>query len=203
MRIGLLGGSFNPAHPGHLHVAKLALRRLRLDQVWLLVSPGNPLKPVAGMAPLDERLCSAGRIADGRRVVATAIESRVRTRFTYDTLRALRRLFPRVRFVWLMGADNLVQLPRWQHWVGIAGLMPFAVVPRPSYNARALSGRAARRLRPAFHRPRSAPALAGIGAPAWTFLPARQNTLSATELRRTVGVREPARQRAALEGVSS
>lgn len=203
MRIGLLGGSFNPAHSGHLHVATLALRRLQLDQVWLLVSPGNPLKPVAGMAPLAERLQSADRIADGRRVVATAIEARLRTRFTFDTLRALRRLFPLARFVWLMGADNLVQLPRWQHWVEIARLMPFAVVPRPSYNARALSGRAARRLRPSFRRPRSAPALAGFEAPAWTFLPARQNTLSATELRRAGRTLEPARQPAALEGASS
>lgn len=183
-RIGLLGGSFNPAHPGHLHAARVALRRLRLDQVWLLVSPGNPLKPVAGMAPLRERLRSAGSIADGRRVVATAIEARLRTRYTYDTLRALRRRFPRVRFVWLMGADNLVQLPRWQHWTEIAGLMPFAVVPRPSYNHRALAGRAARRLRPAMRRSRAAPALASLRAPAWTFLPVRQNPLSATELRR-------------------
>ena len=117
----MLGGSFNPAHAGHLHVAKLALQRLRLDQVWLLVSPGNPLKPAKGMAPLAERLRSASRIADGRRIVATAIEAQLNTRYTYDTLRALRRRFPRVQFVWLMGADNLVQLPRWQHWTGIAG----------------------------------------------------------------------------------
>ena len=199
-RIGLLGGSFNPAHPGHLHVARLARRRLRLHQVWLLVSPGNPLKPVAGMGTLAERLRSAGRLADGRRIVATAIEARLRTRFTYDTLRALRRRFPGVRFVWLMGADNLVQLPRWQHWRGIAGLMPFAVVPRPTYNARALAGKAAHRLRPGFRPPCAAPALAGLPTPAWTFLPVRQNPLSATELRQA---RAPARERGVLEGVSS
>jgi nicotinate-nucleotide adenylyltransferase len=185
--VGLLGGSFNPAHAGHLHIARLALQRLRLDQVWLLVSPGNPLKEAAGMAPLADRLASAGRIADGRRIVATGIEARLHTRYTFDTLRALRRRFPRVRFVWLMGADNLVQLPRWQRWGGIARTMPFAVLPRPSYNQRALAGQAAHRLRPALLPARAAPALADSTAPAWTFLPARQNALSATALRANGG----------------
>ena len=165
-------------------MARVALRRLRLDQVWLLVSPGNPLKPTAGMGALSDRLRSAHGIADGRRILATGIEARLRTRFTYDTLRALRRLFPRVQFVWLMGADNLVQLPRWQHWVGITRLMPFAVMPRPTYNSRALAGQAARRLRPALLPSRMGPVLAGQAAPAWTFLPGRQNPLSATALRR-------------------
>ncbi len=185
--MGLLGGSFNPAHKGHLHIARLALRRLRLDQVWLLVSPGNPLKPARGMAALADRLASARRIADGRRVVATGIEARLRTRYTFDTLRALRRRFPRVRFVWLMGADNLEQLPRWQRWTGIAAAMPFAVLPRPTYTHRALAGQAASRLRPAQHPSRSAPALADARAPAWVFLPARQSVLSATALRRARG----------------
>ena len=185
MRVGLLGGSFNPAHAGHLHVATLARRRLRLDQVWLLVSPGNPLKPRAGMGRLADRLASARRIADGRRIVATAIEARLGQRYTFDTLQALRRLFPRVAFVWLMGADNLAQLPRWQHWTGIVRMMPFAVMPRPGYNGRALAGKAAHRFRHAFRPPHMAPALAGSSAPAWTFLPARQNSLSATELRRS------------------
>lgn len=182
-RVGLLGGSFNPAHGGHAHIAALALRRLRLHQVWLLVSPGNPLKHAGGMAPLPDRLESAARIADGRRVVATAIEQRLRTRYTFDTLRALQRRFPRVRFVWLMGADNLVQLPRWQHWTGIAATMPLAVMPRPTYNQRALAGQAARRLRPALLPARTAPALATAPAPAWTFLPAQQDPSSATAIR--------------------
>ena len=147
--MGLLGGSFNPAHAGHQHIARLALQRLRLDQVWLLVSPGNPLKEAAGMAPLADRLASAAEIADGRRIIATEIEARLHTRYTFDTLRALRRRFPRVRFVWLMGADNLVQLPRWQRWGGVTRAMPFAVMPRPTYNQRALAGQAAHRLRPA------------------------------------------------------
>ena len=185
--MGLLGGSFNPAHEGHLHIARLALQRLRLDQVWLLVSPGNPLKEAAGMAPLADRLASAAQIADGRRIVATGIEARLHTRYTFDTLRALRLRFPRARFVWLMGADNLVQLPRWQHWEDIARAVPFAVMPRPTYNGRALAGQAAHRLRPALLPARAAPALAGHAAPAWTFLPARQNPLSATALRANGG----------------
>ena len=195
----MLGGSFNPAHAGHLHVARLALRRLALDQVWLLVSPGNPLKPRAGMGSLADRLNSARRIADGRRIVATAIEARLGHRYTFDTLRALRGLFPRIRFVWLMGADNLAQLPRWQHWTDIVRLMPFAVVPRPGYNGRALAGMAAHRYRHAFRPPHTAPALAGGTAPGWTFLPARQNPLSATELRRSA----PVQPQPALHGVPS
>ena len=187
LRVGLLGGSFNPAHAGHRHIAGLALQRLRLDQVWLLVSPGNPLKAAHGMAPFAARMASAGTIADGRRIVATAIETRLHTRYTYDTLAALRRRFPRVAFVWLMGADNLQQLPRWQRWVQMTAMMPFAVMPRPTYNQRALSGQAAQRLRPALRLPRTAPALAGRAAPAWTFLPARQNAISATQLRAAFG----------------
>lgn len=179
--MGLLGGSFNPAHAGHRHVADVALRRLGLHQVWLLVSPGNPLKPSRGMAPFPDRMASAQGIAGGR-VVATGIEARLGTRWTHDTLRALRLRFPRIRFVWVMGADNLVQLPRWQQWMDIARTVPMAVMPRPTYNHRALAGQAARRLRPALLPARSAPVLAGQ-APAWTFLPARQNPMSATALR--------------------
>ena len=139
MRVGLLGGSFNPAHEGHAHVARIALARLRLDQVWLMVSPGNPLKPAAGMAEFAARLESARGIADGRRVVATDIEARLGTRYTIDTLLLLRQRYPRVDFVWLMGADNLVQLPRWRRWRAIVGNVVIAVLPRPTYNHRALA----------------------------------------------------------------
>ena len=183
MRIGLLGGSFNPAHEGHLHVAELALQRLQLDQVWLLVSPGNPLKPALGMAPLAVRLASAARIGDGRRVVATAIEAGLGTRYTADTLAELRRRFPNARFVWLMGADNLTQLPRWRDWMGIMRTMPVAVFPRPSYNHRALAGRAAHRLRSARLPVAAAPALALRNPPAWIFLPTPQHAASATAIR--------------------
>jgi nicotinate-nucleotide adenylyltransferase len=163
------------------------LRRLGLDQVWLMVSPGNPLKPVAGMASLADRLASARAIADGRRIVATAIEARLGTRYTVDTLRRLRRRFPRARFVWLMGADNLADLPRWRGWLQIARSMPIAVHPRPKYNLRALAGQAARRLRSAQRRPGAAAALAKERPPAWIFLAAAQNPASATALRAAAG----------------
>jgi nicotinate-nucleotide adenylyltransferase len=154
-----------------------------LDEVWLLVSPGNPLKPVAGMAPLAARLASARRIADGRRIVATGIEADLGTRYTADTLAALRRRFPRARFVWLMGADNLEQLPRWRRWRQIVASMPFAVVPRPTYNHRALASLAARRLRRSRRAASLAPALAGMAPPAWVFLPAPQHAASASAIR--------------------
>ena len=182
MRIGLLGGSFNPAHEGHRYVAAQARARLRLDQVWLLVSPGNPLKPQAGMAPFSERMESARRIADGRRVVATGIEAALHARFTVDTVRLLRRLFPNARFVWIMGADILEQLPRWRRWMDIARRLSFAVLPRPTYNLRALAGQAAHRLRSARRAAREAPMLPGV-APGWVFLPVRQTAISATALR--------------------
>ena len=165
-------------------MAEHALRRLRLDQVWLLVSPGNPLKQANGMAALRDRLASARSIADGRRIVATDIERRLHTRFTADTLTALRQRFPRVHFVWLMGADNLVQLPRWQRWWRIVHTMPLAVHPRPTYNLRALASLAAHRLRFARRAAARAGGLAGARAPAWTFLAEQQNPLSATQLRR-------------------
>lgn len=180
--MGLLGGSFNPAHAGHAHVARLALRRLRLGQVWLMVSPGNPLKPRGGMAPLAERLAGAAAIGDGRRIVATAIEAAMGTRYSIDTMRELRRRFPRVRFVWIMGADLLTQLPRWRRWRDIVRDLPFAVQPRPGYTARALAGQAARRLhhgrRPAHEAPILARARSG-----WVMLTARQNATSATAIR--------------------
>ena len=155
------------------------------------------------MNSLADRLASARRIADGRRIIATAIEAKLGTRYTFDTLRALRQRFPRIRFVWLMGADNLAQLPRWQHWTDIVHLMPFAVLPRPGYNGRALAGKAAHRYRRVFRPPHTAPALTGTTAPAWTFLPARQNSLSATELRRSAPFNSATRPHAVLQGTPS
>jgi len=183
-RVGLLGGSFNPAHAGHLHVAGIARRRLRLDQVWLLVSPGNPLKPRAGMAPLDERLAAARRrFAGTRRLVVSGIEAAFGTRYTVDTMRLLQRRFPRVRFVWIMGADLLTQLPHWRRWTDITRRLAFIVLPRPSYSYPALAGQAAHRLR-ASRRPMREAALLPGCAPGWAFLPAREINLSATEIRR-------------------
>jgi nicotinate-nucleotide adenylyltransferase len=187
MRIGLLGGSFNPAHPGHRHIIDVARQRLQLDQVWLLVSPGNPLKPRRGMAPFEQRLASARRIADGRRVVATALESEFGTHYTIDTLRLLRRRFPQAQFVWLMGADILEQLPNWRRWLEFARSIPIAVLPRPSYNHRALAGQAARRLMHRRRPERAAPMLSTLAAPAWIFLCVPQHAASATAIRAREG----------------
>lgn len=163
-------------------VADAARRTLGLDQVWLMVSPGNPLKPVAGMAPMQERMASARSIADGRQVVATGIEARLGTRFSVDTMRQLRRRFPRTQFVWLCGADIMPQLPRWRRWPELLAHMPFVVLPRPGYTTVALRGRIAHRLRHDRRRSREA-RLVPSEAPAWVFLPHRQVALSSTALR--------------------
>ena len=188
MCIGLLGGSFNPAHEGHRHIIGVARRRLRLDQVWLLVSPGNPLKQPHGMAPFARRLASARSMADGRRVIASAIETVFDTRYTIDTLRRLLRQFPRARFVWLMGADILVELPRWRRWLEFERRVPLAVLPRPGYNHLALSGQAARRFAYARRPMRSSAVLSEQVAPAWTFLCVSQHAAAATAIRASEGV---------------
>lgn len=182
-RIGLLGGSFNPAHDGHRHVAETVRRALRLDEVWLLVSPGNPLKPRAGMAPFAQRLASARQVADGRRVIATGIEAALGTTYTLDTLATLRRRFPRARFVFVIGADNLAQLPRWAGWTQLAQRTPLAVLPRPGWTRRALAGQAAQRL--ARHRRQPGALLAGpvLAHAPWCFVPAAEHPASATAIR--------------------
>jgi nicotinate-nucleotide adenylyltransferase len=134
LRIGLLGGSFNPAHGGHRRISLFARHALGLDEVWWLVSPGNPLKPRAGMAPLPARLASARKQARRAPIIPTAIEAELGTRYTIDTLRALNRRYPKKRFVWLMGTDNLAQFHEWKDWRGIAKTMPIAVIARPGYN---------------------------------------------------------------------
>ena len=164
-RIGLLGGSFNPAHGGHLHISRLALSRLDLDEVWWLVSPQNPLKPAAGMAPFAERLEAAARVAAAeRRIRVSDIEARLGSTYTADTLKALRRRFPRARFVWLMGGDNLAQLPYWKRWQDIFRTAPIAVFDRPSTALTALAGIAARRFARARARPGGAPSRADAAA---------------------------------------
>ena len=140
-RIGVLGGSFNPAHGGHRHISLQARRRLGLDRIWWLVSPQNPLKPRAGMAPLKARMARAKEIARHPRIKVTALETELGTRYTADTAEALRRRFPQHDFIWLMGADNLVQLHRWRDWRRLARTLPIAVIARPAYI------RAARRAR--------------------------------------------------------
>ena len=134
--VGLLGGSFNPAHPGHRRMSLAAMHRFQLDEIWWLVSPQNPLKPVANMAPLSARLASARAVARHPRIKVSAIEQSLGTRRTADTLPALKARFPQVRFLWLMGADNLQQFHRWADWRKIAREVPIVVLARPAYIGR-------------------------------------------------------------------
>ena len=136
---GLLGGSFNPAHGGHRRITQFAMQALALDEAWWLVSPGNPLKPRAGMAPLPARLASAKRQTRRTPIRATALERQLGTRFTVDTLRKIKARWPKRRFVWLMGSDNLAQFHRWKQWRSIARSMPIAVIARPGYDGAAMA----------------------------------------------------------------
>jgi nicotinate (nicotinamide) nucleotide adenylyltransferase/ribosome silencing factor RsfS/YbeB/iojap len=181
----LLGGSFNPAHRGHLHLSLTALKHLGLDEVWWVVSPQNPLKPVAGMAPFAERLEQARRLAAGhRQICVTDIEDRLgRSYYTADTLRSLTRRYPDLRFVWLMGGDNLVQLPRWARWTEIFRTVPIAVFDRPSYSQRALVGAAAQRFALSRIPEAAARRLAETKPPAWVFFHNRLDATSATRIR--------------------
>jgi nicotinate-nucleotide adenylyltransferase len=181
----LLGGSFNPAHGGHLHISALALKLLDLDQIWWLVSPQNPLKPIAGMAPFQTRVEEARRVAAADpRIIVTDLEDRLgNLRYTADTLKTLRRRFPRVRFVWLMGGDNLVQIPHWERWPEVFRTVPIAVFDRPSYSLKALSGLAAKRFAGYRFPARNARRLAEMKPPAWVFFHTRLDTRSATKIR--------------------
>ncbi|WP_375248602.1 nicotinate-nucleotide adenylyltransferase [Sphingomonas sp.] len=182
-RVGLLGGSFNPAHRGHRHVTLAAIRALDLDEAWWLVSPGNPLKPRRGMAPFAARVASARRMARRAPIRASAIEQRLHTRYTVDTLRVLQRRFPKIRFIWIMGADNLAQFHVWKDWRTIARTMPIAVIARPGYDGRALAAPAMGWLR-RFRRPaRQASDWTEWSVPALVLLRFRPDPTSATQLR--------------------
>ncbi len=182
LKVGLLGGSFNPAHRGHRHISAEALKRLGLAQVWWLVSPQNPLKSAEGMADFDSRFAEAERMAAHPRIKVSDIEQRIRTRYTIDTLRLLKRQYPQHRFVWLMGADNLIQIPAWRGWREIFADVPIAVFDRPGYTHRAVRGRAAQYFNDA--RIKNSHALLSCSAPAWCFLFTPRDHISATELRR-------------------
>ncbi|MEI6557857.1 MAG: nicotinate-nucleotide adenylyltransferase [Rhodospirillaceae bacterium] len=184
-RVGLLGGSFNPAHDGHREITRYALRALALDQVWWLVSPQNPLKPVTEMAPLEERLAGARAAMRHPRVLVTDLETRLGTRYTAHTLAELRCRYPRTRFVWLMGADNLSQIRRWRCWQRIFERMPVAAFGRPAYSLMALAGSAARRYLRNRVDPRSAGRLAEMRPPAWSFLRNPLHPASATAIRQS------------------
>ena len=182
-RIGLFGGSFNPPHEGHLNLCDLALKRLELDQIWWMVTPGNPLKDVSDLPPLIERIKLCEAIIDNPRIKVTAFEARHRLRYTADTVKLVKRLRSRQNFVWLMGADNLAGFHRWQNWRGIANLLPIAVIDRPGSTLAYRSARAAIALSRYRVDSDDAPMLATLPAPAWTFIHGPRSSLSSTMLR--------------------
>lgn len=198
-RIGVLGGSFNPAHKGHFAIAQQALIRLRLHQVWFMVSPGNPLKsnpfksnllkadksdPDHDMAPFTQRLCTAYGLNKGRRLIVTDIEARMGTRYTIDTMQRLKTRFRNAHFVWLMGADSLLTLPRWKKWQRLVQTVPIAVFSRPDQNHLALRGQAKHVIAPWRHPVHQATGLVTASSPAWIFFPHLHENISATAIRR-------------------
>ncbi len=187
MRIGLLGGSFNPPHAAHRAISRFAIKRLQLDRVWWLVTPGNPLKDGQGLRELNERAGAARKMANDPRIDVSCLESVIGTRYTEDTISYLRRRCGGLRFVWIMGADNLAQFHRWQNWRRIADQVPFAVIDRPPQSFRALAAPAARALE-RYRIPESrAGKLAGSRPPAWVFLTGMKSSLSSTGLRNPDG----------------
>ena len=184
MRVGLFGGSFNPAHEGHAHVAETALLRLGLDRVIWLVSPQNPLKSARGLAPLDARLRSAARFARSPAMIVSDVESRLGSRYTVDTVRLLQARFPGVRFVWLMGTDNLASFHLWRGWAELMRTLPVAVVARPGTHVYSRFARAVRRFAHARLPDGAGLRLAGGRAPVWIYLRGPLNTASSTALRK-------------------
>ena len=183
MRVGLYGGSFNPAHDGHAHVAGTALKRLGLDRVVWLVSPQNPLKPGDGAVSLDRRIEDARRHAPGRAMIVKGVEARLGSRYTIDTVRALKSRFPGVRFVWIMGADNLASFHRWRGWTQIIREIPVAIVSRPGDALKSRLSPAARRFAWGRLPESAARTLVDRAPPAWIYLTAPLNPASSTALR--------------------
>ncbi len=182
-RIGLLGGSFNPAHRGHRRISLAAMAALGLDEIWWLVSPGNPLKPAKGMAPFEARLESAREQARGTRIKVSDFEARAGTRFTVDTVAALRQRHPDFRFIWLMGADTVAQFHHWRRWRDLAAMVPIAVIHRPGYDGPARAAPAMGWLRWFVRPPATAKCWTDWSAPAIFFLRLPPDPTSATRLR--------------------
>jgi nicotinate-nucleotide adenylyltransferase len=191
MRVGLLGGSFNPAHEGHAHIARTALVRLGLDKVIWLVSPQNPLKSAEDTASLEARMASARTQASGPGMIVSDLEARLGTRYTLDLIRTLRARYPTVRFVWLMGADNLASFHRWRGWEEIMRLVPVCVVARPGWGLQGRLSPAARRFAWARRPASEARRLATARPPAWVYLPAPLNYESSTAIRARRNQRAP------------
>lgn len=187
MRIGLLGGSFNPPHAAHRAISLFALKRLRLDRVWWLVSPGNPLKDSSNLHDLAERAAAARDMADDPRIDVTCLETVIGTRYTVDTISYLRKRCSGAHFVWIMGADNLAQFHRWENWQRIAAEVPIAVIDRSQMGLRGLAGTAAQALARYRIPERDARSLADRRPPAWTFLTGLKLSLSSTRLRNPDG----------------
>ncbi|MEO9824319.1 MAG: nicotinate-nucleotide adenylyltransferase [Paracoccaceae bacterium] len=182
MCIGLLGGSFDPAHGGHALITREALKRFGLDEVWWLVSPGNPLK-TRGPAPMDERLERARNVMQHPKVRVTDLESKLGTRFTYATLAGIVARYPGVRFVWLMGADNLASFHHWENWRDIMELVPIGVLARPGQRISARLSPAARQYLRYRYRGREAARLCRSKAPAWVFVNVPMDDISSSEIR--------------------
>lgn len=180
--VGLLGGSFDPAHDGHVHITRAALTRFGLDHVWWLVSPANPLK-TRGPAPIDTRVARARAVMQHPRVSVTDIEAQLGTRYTAETIAALQARYPRVRFVWLMGADNLAQFHHWQSWQEIMARVPVGVLARPGDRISARMSRAARIYRQDRLIGRAAALLGRADAPAWAFVNLPMSQTSSTAIR--------------------
>ena len=187
MRIGLLGGSFNPPHLAHRTISLFAIKRLKLDRVWWLVSPGNPLKEQGALHALGDRMKAASDVANDPRIEVSCLESVIRTRYTIDTINYLRRRASGLRFVWIMGADNLAQFHRWQDWQRIAAQVPIAVIDRPPQSFRALASPAAQALARYRVAENEAARLADRRPPAWIFLTGLKLSLSSTGLRNPDG----------------
>jgi nicotinate-nucleotide adenylyltransferase len=183
MRIGLLGGSFNPAHEAHREISLTALKRLGLDQVWWLVTPGNPLKNTSGLAPLQKRIDAARALTQHPRIDVTGVEAVIKTRYTYDTIAWLIARCPGVRFVWIMGADNLRSFHRWQRWRGIANLVPMVVIDRLGPSLYAAASPAGGALSYARIPEYAVSTLPDRKPPAWAFVHGLKSPLSSTNLR--------------------
>ena len=188
MDIGLFGGSFNPPHEGHLNASLLALRRARLDRVWWMVTPGNPLKDTSELASLEKRIGLCHELTRHPRIDITAFEATHRTRFTQDTLALLKRIRPRLRFVWIMGADNLANFHRWQNWRRIARIMPMVIVDRPGSTLSFLNAPAAIALSKYRIDEDDSGLISRLDPPAWVFLHGPRSPLSSTAIRQAAKV---------------